>query len=125
MKSKAVAFGKAIYEWLSQFASTYRGLLPAGRAPEKNVYLRVDGYYNKFATAFIYPVQIYALNTTSYSSVLLIADEIGNAIGDGGVLIIKDDVRFLITKGDPFYQDKGDEDETVRAGYINLEISVY
>lgn len=125
VKSKIFLFGQKIYEWLSKFAPTYRGVLPAGTSPEKDVYLRMDGYYDTFATSFIFPVQIYAQKTTSYSSVLLIADEIANAVGDGGILMSGDGIKFRIMKGSPFYQDRADEDETVRAGYVNLEITVY
>ena len=121
---RTLAFGKRFYEWLSTFAPTYRGVLPVGEKPD-DLYLRFSGYADRFATSFIMPVEIYKTNTTSYSSVLQIAKNIGDAIGDGGLLVIYDDVRFKIDKGSPFYQDKQDEDATVRAGYINLEITIY
>ena len=121
---RTISFGKRFYEWLSTFAPTYRGVLPVGVKPD-DLYLRFSGYADSFAASFIMPVEIYKTNTTSYSSVLQIAREIGDAVGDGGLLIINDDVRFKIDKGLPFYQDKQDEDATVRAGYINLEITIY
>lgn len=124
MKSKVLLFGQRIYEWLNTFAPTYRGVLPSGVQPE-DLYIRFDGYYDTFATQFILPVQIYKQKTTSYSSVILIADKIGNAIGEGGLLISDDDIKIKIDKGSPFYQDKPDEDETVRAGYINLLVTIY
>ena len=124
MKSKISLFGHLIYEWLSTFAPTYRGVLPAGVKPA-NVYLKIGGYADDFATQFIFPVQIYTLNTTSYGSVALIADEIGNAIGNGGILLSDEGIRVKIEKGSPYYQDKDDEDETVRAGYVNLLITIY
>lgn len=118
--------GQLIYEWLSQFATTYRGVLPAGVKPA-NKYLQYSGYVDYFATQFILPVQIYTLNTTSYAGVLEIADAIAAAVTEGGTLIGDDagTVKIKIMKGSPFYQDKQDEDETVRAGYINLEVTVY
>lgn len=124
LKDRTVSFGKRFYEWLSQFGTVYRGVLPSGIIPE-DLYLRFDGYVDSFATPFIMPIQIYKHNTTSYSSVLQVAKELENAIGEGGVLITFEDVRFKIDKGSPFYQDKQDEDKTVRAGYINLEITIY
>lgn len=124
VENRIIAFGKRFYEWLSQFGTVYRGVLPSGVEPG-DLYLRFDGYADKFATPFIMPVQIYKHNTTSYSSVLQVAESIGNAISEGGVLVIFDDVRFKVDKGSPFYQDKQDEDKTVRAGYINLEITIY
>lgn len=118
--------GQLIYEWLSQFATTYRGVLPAGVKPA-NKYLQYSGYVDYFARQFILPVQIYTLNTTSYAGVLEIADAIAAAVTEGGTLIGDDagTVKIKIMKGSPFYQDKQDEDETVRAGYINLEVTVY
>lgn len=118
--------GQLIYEWLSQFATTYRGVLPAGVKPA-NKYLQYSGYVDYFAQQFILPVQIYTLNTTSYAGVLEIADAIAAAVTEGGTLIGDDagTVKIKIMKGSPFYQDKQDEDETVRAGYINLEVTVY
>lgn len=118
--------GQLIYEWLSQFATTYRGVLPAGVKPA-NKYLQYSGYVDYFSTQFILPVQIYTLNTTSYAGVLEIADAIAAAVTEGGTLIGDDagTVKIKIDKGSPFYQDKQDEDETVRAGYVNLIITVY
>lgn len=116
--------GQLLFQWLSQFATTYRGVLPAGVTPEKK-YLQYDGYVDYFATQFILPVQIYTLGTTSYADVLDIADKISEAVTEAGTLIGDDTVKIKIDKGSPFYQDKEDEDETVRAGYVNLIITVY
>lgn len=116
--------GQLLFQWLSRFATTYRGVLPAGVTPEKK-YLQYDGYVDYFATQFILPVQIYTLGTTSYAGVLEIADKISEAVTEAGTLIGDDTVKIKIEKGSPFYQDKQDEDETVRAGYVNLIITVY
>lgn len=117
-------FGQIIYQWLSQFATTYRGVLPAGEKPTYP-YLQFNGYYDNFATQFILPVQIYTAPTTSYAGVLDIADKIEQAIKENGVLIGDNTLKVKIEKGSPFYQDRQDEDETVRAGYINLLITIY
>lgn len=123
-QSKILLFSKRIYEWLKDFAPAYSGVLPNNMQPE-DLYLRYDIYFDTFASQFIFPVQIYKQKTTSYSSVILIADEIGNAIGENGLLIGDDEIKIKIDKGSPFYQNKPDEDETVRAGYINLIITIY
>ena len=124
MSVKILTVGQMLYQWLSQFAPTYRGVLPAGIKPE-SPYLQFSGYYDNFATQFILPVQIYQLNTTSYEGVLQLADKIESAVTEAGILISDADIKIRIEKGSPFYQDKQDEDETVRAGYINLIITVY
>ena len=71
------------------------------------------------------PVQIYTLNTTSYERVIKVVDKIEQAVTEAGTLIGDDEIKIKIDKGSPFYQDKQDEDETVRAGYINLIITIY
>ena len=124
MSVKILTVGQMLYQWLSQFAPTYRGVLPAGIKPE-SPYLQFSGYYDNFATQFIFPVQIYQLNTTSYEGVLQLADKIESAVTEAGILISDEKIKIKIEKGSPFYQDKADEDETVRAGYINLIITVY
>lgn len=124
MSVKILTVGQILYQWLSRFAPTYRGVLPAGIKPE-SPYLQFSGYYDNFATQFILPVQIYQLNTTSYEGVLQLADKIESAVTEAGILISDEKIKIKIEKGSPFYQDKPDEDETVRAGYINLIITVY
>ena len=124
MSVKILTVGQMLYQWLSQFAPTYRGVLPAGIKPE-SPYLQFSGYYDNFATQFILPVQIYQLNTTSDEGVLQLADKIESAVTEAGILISDEKIKIKIEKGSPFYQDKADEDETVRAGYINLIITVY
>lgn len=124
--TKALLFGKKIYEWLTEFAPTYRGVLPAGVQPE-DLYIRFNGAYDDFATQFIFPIYIYKHNTTSYSSVILLADKIGAAVGHNGLLIGDDEnkIKIKIDRGSPFYQDMQDEDNTVRAGMVNLIITIY
>lgn len=124
MSVKILTVGQMLYQWLSQFAPTYRGVLPAGIKPE-SPYLQFSGYYDNFATQFILPVQIYQLNTTSYEGVLQLADKIESAVTEAGILISDEKIKIKIEKGSPFYQDKPDEDETVRAGYVNLIITIY
>lgn len=124
MTEKTLAFGKRIYEWLTQFGTAYRGIVPSGVEVD-NLYMLFNGYVDGFAKPFIFPVQIYSHNTTSYSSVLQVVKKIENVVGENGVLVIYDDVRFKVEKGSPWYQDKDDEDKTVRAGYVNLIITIY
>lgn len=119
-------FNKAMYEWLSQFATTYRNELPAEPSIQvPDLYIKIGGYYDGFASRFIYPIKIYNEKTTTHLNVIEIADRIEKAIGNGGLLIHKNSVIIALYKGSPFYQDLPDEDETIRAGYVNLEVKVY
>lgn len=123
MNDKIIEFGNKIYDWLSTFAPTYRGVLPSGEKPN-DLYLKFDGYYD-LLSQFILPVSIYSQNTTSFAKVLILADNIARAITKGGLLLSYDNIKIKIEKGSPFYQDKPDENETVKAGYINLLITIY
>lgn len=123
--TKAMLFGKAIYEWLSEFAPTYRGVLPAGMTPAEDLYIRFNGTYDDFATQFLFPIYIYNQHTTSYLKIIELADKIGADVGKNGLLISEEGIKIKIDRGSPFYQDMPDEDETTRAGYVNLEIEIY
>ena len=54
-----------------------------------------------------------------------LGDKSESEVTEAGILISDTGIKIKIEKGSPFYQDKQDEDETVRAGYINLIITVY
>ena len=125
IQSKVILFGEKIYEWLSQFATTYRNVLPAGIEPEET-YILIEGMSDYFSTQMTFPVNIYKRKTTSQRSVLLVADAIGNAVGESGLLLVDDDIKIAIYKGSPFYQDRTlENDETTKAGMVNLNITVY
>lgn len=124
MIDKIFKTSELIYDWLSSIAVTYRGVLPAGEKPAEE-YLKYSGYYDGFAGQFILPIQIYTLRQTSYKRVLFLADKIEKKVGEAGVLIGDSNIKIKIQKGSPFYQDMADEDETVRAGYVNLLITIY
>ena len=123
--TKALLFGKTIYKWLSEFAPTYRGVLPAGLEPEEDLYIRFSGSYDDFATSMLFPIYIYHRRTTSYSKIIELADKIGADVGENGLLISEEGIKIKVDRGSPFYQDMPDEDETTRAGYVNLEITIY
>lgn len=125
--TKALLFGQKIYEWLNEFAPAYRGVLPAGIRPADDLYIRFNGGYDDFATQFSYQIFIYNHNTTSYARIVKLADEIGAAVGENGLLIGDDEnkIKIKIDRGSPFYQDTLDEDETVRSGMVNLIITIY
>lgn len=125
IKSKVILFGEKIYEWLSQFATTYRNVLPAGVEPEET-YILIEGMSDYFSMPTTFPVNIYKRKTTSQRSVLLVADAIGDAVGESGLLLVDDDIKIAIYKGSPFYQDRTlENDETTKAGMVNLTITVY
>ena len=69
-------------------------------------------------------ITIYS-KSTGWSRVMDIVDKLETAITEKGVLIKKDWGNMVIEKGSPFYQDKPDEDASIRAGFINLLVTIY
>lgn len=122
--AKQQVFFERFYQWLSKFGTVYRGVLPSG-IQTAQTYLQYSGYVDSFATQFILPISIYSHPTTVYTDVVKIAQKISEEVTEGGTLVSYADVVFKVDKGSPFYQDKADEDETVRAGFVNLIITIY
>ena len=92
--------------------------------PQPNEYITYSAVVNNFAEQFIQPITIYS-KSTSYKYVWEIADAIESDISERGI-VIRDEWGYLkIEKGNPFYQDKSDEDTSIRAGYVNLQITIY
>lgn len=121
-------YATALYEWLSQFAPTYRSPILSSMFNESNPqptkYIEYSADLANFNTEFTQAITIYT-KSTGYTYLMEIVDEIENAIRETGVRIVKDWGYITIRKGNIFYQDKPDEDDTIRAGYINLLVRVY
>ena len=88
-------------------------------------YIKYDSYIEKFGTTFIQPLRIYAHNTSDVGEILQVLDAIDAAIGEGGCVLNAEKVNAFIRKGSPFYQNMTDERENVKAGYVNLLITIY
>ena len=62
---------------------------------------------------------------TSWASISAKAQQIGNFLGEGGTIVPYDDGALWIKRGSPFAQRMGDEDDTVRRIYINVEFDYF
>lgn len=86
-----------------------------------------DGHYLTYVvinTGFNQPVMASAslwYKDTSWASISAKAQQIGNFLGEGGTLVPYQDGALWIKKGSPFAQRMGDEDDTIRRIYINVE----
>lgn len=119
-----VKYSKALFEWLSQFGTVYEEFIPAQKIPKK-LYITYSAIVdNNFATPFIQPFTIYA-KAQNYEGIKKVAANVSDTIGQGGIILRKDWGYMTIFKGNPFYQNKADNDENIRAGYINLIIKIY
>lgn len=122
-------YATTIYNWLSQFAPTFRepvtdNLFNDKTFPKPNDYITFSSTAGNFSGTFIQAISVYS-KSTAYSHIMNIADAIENAIGEKGIRLNEDWGTLTIYKGNPYYQDKAEEDTAYRAGYINLEITIY
>ena len=121
-------YATTLYEWLSNFAQTFREPILAtffdDENPQPNEYIRYSASVGTFSEEFIQPIIIFS-KSTSYNKVMDIADAIETSIGEQGIKVSDEWGYMTIREGNPFYQDKPDEDDTIRAGYVNLLIKVY
>lgn len=121
-------YATTLYNWLSDFAPTYRrpiqeGLFDANN-PQPNEYISYSAEVGNFNGEFIQAITILS-KSTSYNNIMDIVDDIESEIGEGGVKVSDTWGYMTIYKGSPFYQDKEDEDSSYRAGYVNLLIRIY
>lgn len=121
-------YATTLYNWLSGFAPTFRRPIQEGMFdednPQPNEYISYSAETGNFNTEFIQAITIYS-KSTGYSNLMDIVDDIESEIGESGVKVSDTWGYITIYKGDPFYQDKEDEDSSYRAGYVNLLVRVY
>lgn len=121
-------YSTTLYEWLSQFAPTFRSPILStsfnANNPKPSDYIEYSSDVGNFNSEFIQAITIYT-KSTSFSYLMDIVDSIESAIKEDGIRLQKEWGYITIRKGSPFYQDKPDEDDTIRAGYVNLLVRVY
>lgn len=119
-------YATTLYNWLNGFAPTYREpVVFDSDNPQPNNYITYSASTSGFASQFIQPISIYT-KSTGFTNLMEIVDSIGYAVGESGCVIGSEEWGYIaINKGSPFYQDKPEEDESYRAGYINLLVTIY
>ncbi len=118
-------YATTLYNWLGGFATTYREpVVFDADNPQPNDYITYSATTGDFAEQFIQPITIYT-KSTGFTRLMEIVDQIESAVGTGVVIGSKEWGYISIFKGSPFYQDKPEEDESFRAGYINLLVTIY
>lgn len=120
-------YATTMYNWLSKFAPTFRSPILSSvfdeQNPQPNEYIEYSANMDNFNSDFIQAITIYS-KSTAYTKVMEIVDKIESTITENGIRVSSDWGYITIYKGSPFYQDKPDEDDTIRAGYVNLLIRV-
>lgn len=121
-------YATTLYNWLSGFAPTFRTPILSTmfdeEHPKPNEYIEYSSDVNNFGSEFIQAITIYS-KSTSFNKVMDIVDNIESVVGENGIKVGGEWGYITINKGSPFYQDKPDEDDTIRAGYVNFTIKVY
>ena len=120
-------YATTMYNWLNKFAPTFRSPILSSvfdeQNPQPNEYIEYSANMDNFNSDFIQAITIYS-KSTAYTKVMEIVDNIESTITENGIRVSSDWGYITIYKGSPFYQDKPDEDDTIRAGYVNLLIRV-
>lgn len=120
-------YATTMYNWLSNFAPTFRSPILSSvfdeQNPQPNEYIEYSANMDNFNSDFIQAITIYS-KSTAYTKVMEIVDKIESTITENGIRVSSNWGYITIYKGSPFYQDKPDEDDTIRAGYVNLLIRV-
>lgn len=116
-------YSKTLTAFLNQVSPTYEGYILAKNVVEKK-YITYNAVVGDDGEEFIQPLSIYA-KYTSYAKVKEIADALENIITSKGIKIDSSWGVMTIYKGSPYYQNKADEDDNIRAGYINLRIKLW
>lgn len=118
-------YATTLYNWLNGFVPTYREpVIFDADNPQPNEYITYSASTSSFAEQFIQPITIYS-KSTGFTNLMNIVDSIESDIGTGKVIGSEEWGYISIFKGSPFYQDKPEEDESFRAGYINLLVTIY
>lgn len=121
-------YATTIYNWLSKFAPVLREPVVEGLYNEENPkpteYISYSVDTGNFAQQFIQAITIYS-QSTAWNYVMDIVDAIEKEIGEDGLILRQKWGYVRIEKGNPFYQDKPNEDSSIRAGYVNLQITIY
>lgn len=121
-------YARALYDWLSTFCEVFREPILEGSFdndnPKPDEYITYSSLVGSFGNEFTQPITIYS-KSTSYAKVMDIVDAIESAVTEHGLKITKDWGYIVIYKGNPFYQDKEDEDDSYRSGYVNFTVTVY
>ena len=119
-----IGISKALYQFVAQFGTAYRGVAPQGA---ELPYIIYDMAMTDFAEQTPFALNVYAdgivRTKASYVPIDYIVDSITSAIPSHGSIVIPiEKGNIIISRGSPFVQDKNIEDINTKGAYINLTI---
>ena len=120
-------YASSFYDWLTETSGVQvfrEPVLFDDDHPQPEEYITYSADVSNFTQEMIQSVTVYS-KSTGWNYVMDIVDEIERAVTEHGRLINTEWGAMIIEKGSPFYQDKPDEDASIRAGYINFLVTIY
>ena len=115
---------KAIIRWLSDTVE-----IPVFQEPinsnQPQPYISLGSSVGDFSSAINQQITIWTRSDSSYEEAYRYTDLISERLGDSGDITKGNECILWIKKGSPFAQNKIDNEKTIRAVLINLEISMY
>ena len=113
----------AIHTFLSGFGLTAyeENSVPSGEEAPAMPYLTYSQAQDFFGGEAPLQVSLWYRNTSNVVPDAK-AEQIGGAVGMGGVILRCDGGAVWLKRGSPFCQSMGDMDETIKRRYINLII---
>ena len=120
-------YASSFYDWLTETSGVQvfrEPVLFDDDHPQPEEYITYSADVSNFTQEMIQSVTVYS-KSTGWNYVMDIVDKIEQAVTEHGKLINTEWGAMVIEKGSPFYQDKPDEDASIRAGYINFLVTIY
>ena len=112
----------ALIAWLNTILTTYQDPVPdTATLP----YITLGFEQPRNAESVIQQLTIWTRSENSYASAYGYANAIETALGEVGIVVDGVNCKLWVKKGSPFVQNRNDDERTIRAVLINLEISYY
>jgi hypothetical protein len=112
----------ALIAWLNTILTTYQEPVPdTATLP----YITLGFEQPRNAEPVNQQLTIWTRSENSYAAAYGYANAIETALGEVGIVVIGVNCKLWVKKGSPFVQNRNDDERTIRAVLINLEISYY
>lgn len=110
---------QALYEFYNQFLAAYEeNTVPSNTAFPYLTYSVSTSDFNGYSVALQRSLWY---KDSSWKAINQKTDEISKALSEGGAVLKVDNGFIWIRKGTPFAQSMGDENDSIRRKYLNLE----
>jgi hypothetical protein len=112
----------ALIAWLNTILTTYQEPVPDTAVLP---YISLGFEQPRNAEPVNQQLTIWTRSENSYAQAYGYATAIETALGEVGIIVDGANCKLWIKKGSPFVQNRNDDERTIRAVLVNLEISYY